>query len=299
MNRPHDLRKRAERGTDILRALDDELETPSGVVPIGPIPVSTMEEVLHDTPSQLASEAPVAPDTALASCQAGTWNPDPETMISFAGTQSSRGAEEFRTLRSRLYRLRDIRPVKSLLVSSALNGEGRSFVAANLASVLALQPGCRVLLIDADLRSPRLHTMFGTSSTPGFSEYLLHEVEAFPIMQRGVAGGLFFIPAGRSVSGPTELLGNGRLKSLIDRCEPLFDWIIIDSPATLPVSDACLIANSCDGVLLVVRSHSTPFDVVRQARERFRAESLVGVVLNRNESDSSSHDRYQYGSSRA
>jgi capsular exopolysaccharide synthesis family protein len=171
--------------------------------------------------------------------------------------------------------------VKSLLVTSAVPTEGKSFVAANLANVLALQPQCRVLLIDANLRSPQLHLVLGTSLTPGFSEYLLQEVEEFGIMQRGTAEGLFFIPAGRSVSGPTELLGGNRLRPLIERCKPLFDWIVIDSPATLPVSDACLLSNFCDGVVMVVRSHSTPFDVVCKARDKFREESIVGVVLNR------------------
>jgi Mrp family chromosome partitioning ATPase len=106
-------------------------------------------------------------------------------------------------------------------------------------------------------------------------------------MQRGSTKGLFLIPSGRSVEGQTELVANGRLRVLLDQLEPLFDWVIIDSPAAMPVTDASLIANSCDGVLLVVRSHSTPFDIVRKARQRFREESLVGVVLNKIEPQAS------------
>jgi Mrp family chromosome partitioning ATPase len=109
---------------------------------------------------------------------------------------------------------------------------------------------------------------------------LLQEADEFGVMQRSGEDNLFFIPSGRTVAGPTELIANGRLKSLIDRVEPLFDWIIVDSPAAVPVSDACLLANYCDGVLMVVRSNSTPFDIVRQARARFHEESLIGVVLN-------------------
>jgi Mrp family chromosome partitioning ATPase len=122
--------------------------------------------------------------------------------------------------------------------------------------------------------------MLGTASRPGFSEYLLQEVEEFGVLQRGEAANLFFIPSGRAVATPTELIANNRLRLLIDQVDPLFDWIIVDSPAALPVSDAGLLANYCEGVLMVVRSHSTPFDLVRKARERFREESLVGVVLN-------------------
>jgi capsular exopolysaccharide synthesis family protein len=153
---------------------------------------------------------------------------------------------------------------------------------------MALQPECRVLLIDADLRNPRLHFVFGTFSAPGFSEYLLHETDEFSIMQKGCEEGLFLIPSGRSVPRPTELISNDRLKSLLARVEPLFDWIIIDAPAAIPVSDAGILAHSCDGVLLVVRSSSTPFDVVRKARARFRDDSLIGVVLNEIKADSSS-----------
>jgi capsular exopolysaccharide synthesis family protein len=219
-------------------------------------------------------------DAAPDGCQMRIWSPDPEGMISFAGKNPSHGAEELRALRAQLYSIRDKKPLKCLVIASAVVGEGRSFVAANLANVLALQPQCRVLLIDADLRNPRLHTLLGTSLTPGLSEYLLQEETEFQIMQRGTAEELFFIPAGRSESGPTELLGTGRLKTLVDRCESLFEWIIIDSPAALPVSDASLIANSCDGVVIVVRRGLTPFDLACKARERFRPESLVGVVLN-------------------
>jgi capsular exopolysaccharide synthesis family protein len=201
-------------------------------------------------------------------------------MISFAGSGPARGAEEFRLLRSRLYQLQGKHTLKSILIASALPGEGKSFVAANLARVLALQPNCRVLLIDANLRSPRQHSVFGTSARPGFSEYLLQEVDEFGVMQKGGNEHLFLIPAGRDVAGPTELVANGRLKSLTDRLGPLFDWIIVDSPAALPVSDAGLLANHCDGVLMVVRSLSSPYDEVRKARGRFREESLVGVVLN-------------------
>jgi protein-tyrosine kinase len=297
MSRAHEMRKRSEAGAEILRAVDAELEQPVGST-MGSIPFSAMEEGLPlNMRSPLDSEVSETLDPMLAGFQVRPWNPDSETMISFAGAQPSRGAEEMRTLRSQLYRLRDKQPIKSLLLTSALPKEGRSFVAVNLANVMALQPRCRVLLIDADLRGPRLHSVLGTSRTPGLSEYLSQEADEFSIMQRGAADELFFIPAGRSVPGPTELLATGRLKSLIDRCESLFDWIIIDSPATLPVSDASLIANSCDGVLIVVRSDSTPFDVVRQARERFRPESLVGVVLNGIEAKSSPAGHYPYGSS--
>jgi protein-tyrosine kinase len=279
----HERRKGVDFDEDTLQAFDAELARLGGGPSIGPIPATP---VAQDAPGQSSSPLKPPPDVTLsdsllAGCRQCNWTPDPDMMIFFGGSEQARGAEEFRSLRSQLYRARKGQQLKSILVASALPKEGRSFVAANLAQVLTLQAGCRVLLIDADLRGGRLHSIFGTAATPGLSEYLLQETEEFAIIQRGAAKGLFFVPAGRKVQGQTELVANGRLQSLIDQVEPLFDWIIIDSPAAVPVTDAGLLANYCDGVLLVVRSHSTPFDVVRRARERFREESLVGVVLNK------------------
>ncbi|HUA13968.1 MAG TPA: polysaccharide biosynthesis tyrosine autokinase [Verrucomicrobiae bacterium] len=220
-------------------------------------------------------------DSLLAGCRRANWVLDPQMTVFFHGGEHVGGAEEFRSLRSHLYRARKKQSLKSVLVASALSGEGRSFVAVNLAQALALQAGCRVLLIDADLRNPRLHSALGTAAEPGFSDYLLGEADELAVMQRGHADGFFLIPSGRPVGGQTELVANGRLQSLIEQVESLFDWIIVDSPPAISVTDASLLANSCDGVVLIVRSHSTPFDVVRKARERFREESMVGVVLNK------------------
>src|SRR5262249_10886012 len=151
--------------------------------------------------------------------------------------------------------------------TSSLPKEGKSFVASNLAQVIARQQGRKVLLIDADLRAPRLHQLLGTPIGPGLADYLSGQSDEFAVLQRGVMDNLFFIPSGRSVSSPAELVANGRLKSLLTRLEPLFDWIIIDSPPAVPVSDASLMADVCDGVLLVVRSHATAFDQAQKARQ--------------------------------
>ena len=135
----------------------------------------------------------------MARCAQSHWTPDHKTMLFFASQDQEYGAEEFRTLRSRLYQMRDKRALKKLLVTSALPKEGKSFVAANLAQVMVRQHGRRALLIDADLRGARLHDVLGTSATPGLSEYLLGERDEFAIMQRGPMENLFFIPGGRSV----------------------------------------------------------------------------------------------------
>jgi protein-tyrosine kinase len=238
--------------------------------------------------------SPFSLDALLARCTQLQWAPDSKTMLFFNGDDSARGTEEFRTLRSRLYHAREKMTLKKILVTSALPKEGKSFTAANLAQVMVRQHGRRVLLIDADLRGPRLHLMLGTSPSPGLSDYLQGRNDEFSIMQRGPMENLFFVPSGEQISDPAELVANGRLKFLLQRVEALFDWIIIDSPPAVPVSDASVLAKACDGVLMVVRSNATPVDMARRAREEFPEQALVGVVLNGTDREATPYSRYYY-----
>ena len=151
-----------------------------------------------------------------------------------------------------------------------------------------------MLLIDGDLRGPRLHEMLGATAGPGLSDYLQGKNDEFSVMQRGPLENLFFIPSGTEIQDPSELVGNGRLEMLLQRVATLFDWIIVDSPPAIPVSDASVLAKTCDGVLMVVRSDSTPSDLARKARQQFPDESLVGVVLNGTRDESAPYARYYY-----
>jgi len=236
----------------------------------------------------------VSLDTLLARCPQMPWKPEEKTMLFFNGDDSARGTEEFRTLRSRLYHAREKMPLKKILVTSALPKEGKSFTAANLAQVMVKQHGRRALLIDADLRGPQLHSMLGANASPGLAEYLQAATDEFSIMQRGPMENLFFIASGQQISDPAELVANGRLKLLLERVEALFDWIVIDSPPAVPVSDASVLAKACDGVLIVVRSNSTPVDMARRAREEFPDQALVGVVLNGMEHSPTHYSQYYY-----
>ena len=240
---------------------------------------ASTEKILRDSQEDVSPNYDIT-ETALSQCTATDWEPDPRRMLFFSSEEQAPCQENFRTLRSRLYLLRENTPLSRILVTSSLPKEGKSFVAANLALVMSRQRGCRTLLIDADLRSSSLHSALGTFDAPGLSEYLLGETEEFRIIQKGKVENLFFIPSGRPVSEQSEVIANGRLKLLLDRIGSLFEWVIVDSPAVIPVSDAVVMAGVCDGVLIVVRSNSTPFDIVRKARERFREEHLLGVVLN-------------------
>jgi len=293
MSRIHEALKRAEQERAArmgLEPLDLPPADPASILQELPSPIAPTEygsTLVVDSPS-------VDIDGLLANCRKVEWNPDPSIMLFMSGNDAARGTEEYRTLRSRLYHLREKANLKSLLVTSALPKEGKSFTAANLAQVLVRQHGRRVLLIDADLRRPRLHVMLGTTSAPGLSDYLLGQNDEFAIVQRGQFENLFFIPGGCAIENPAELVGNGRLKTLLDRLEPLFDWIVVDSPPAVPVSDASVLAKACDGVLLVVRSNSTPADVARRARQEFPEESLIGIVLNGTSDAAAPYERYYY-----
>ena len=242
----------------------------------------------------MAPTMPFSGDMLLAKSREAQWNPDSKCMLFFSGEEHSAGMEEFRTLRSRLYQLREKQTLNKLLITSALPREGKSFTSANLAQVIVRQHGRRVLLIDADLRNPQLHKLLGTERGPGLYEYLRSEADEFAVMQRGSMENLFFIPAGTASSNPAELLANGRLRTLLNRVEGMFDWIIIDSAPAVPVSDATLLANECDGILLVVRSNSTPMDAARRAAKEFADRNVVGVVLNGITPELSPYTQYYY-----
>jgi protein-tyrosine kinase len=288
VSRIHEALKRAEEDRAAAQAGHSE----SGQIAeiSTQAPVAGAPSIIPTVPS-LSNQ--LTYETLLSRCALCTWSPDAKTML-FYNSEQGPGTEEFRTLRSRLYQMREKQPLKKVLVTSSLPKEGKSFVAANLAQAMVRQHGRRVLLIDGDLRAARLHLALGTALTPGLAEYLLGEADEFGIMQRGAMENLFFIPAGRSTSNPAELIANGRLKVLLSRVESLFDWIVIDSPPAVPVSDAGLMSNHCDGVLMVVRSTATPSDVARKARAEFDDKLLLGVVLNGMKHDPAEYKRY-YG----
>jgi protein-tyrosine kinase len=288
MSRIHDALKKAEQERADIQAQPGFSVVPSAA------PSEAGEDGSAIAGAGAALYSSYGLESLLTKSSAAQWKPDPATMLFLNGDDNKRGTEEFRTLRSRLYNAREKMPLKSVLVTSALPREGKSFTSANLAQVLVRQHGRRVLLIDADLRAPRLHTMLGAESSPGLSDYLQGRSGEFAVMQRGPVDNLFFIPSGTPIDDPSELIGNGRLKTFIQRVGPLFDWIVVDSPPAVPVSDSSVLAKACDGVLLVVRSNSTPFDAARKAREEFPDQMLVGIVLNGMRNGTAPYARYYY-----
>jgi protein-tyrosine kinase len=299
MSRIHEALKRAEleragRGTANGSSQPFPHEM---VVAAKTVPTETIALPSTDKPASLVDPAGRLrfEDLSAGQQRHTVWNPDLETDV-FNTSQSMHGAEQFRTLRSRLYQLRNSQPLRTLLVTSSMAGEGKTFVASNLVRSIVRQAERRVLVIDADLRRPRLHTVFGAPSAPGLTDYLRGGVDELSIIQYGETGNLCLIPSGNKVSDPSELLSNGRMKTLLERFASVFDWIIIDSPPCLPVADAGVIAHWCDGLLLVVRAEFTPSALIAKSRKELKGRNVVGVVLNAVAENTMSYGSY-YGAS--
>lgn len=274
MSRIHDALKKAELEKAAGNAGGPGMR-PAGPPEPGPTPGRPARPALGGGEGQITFAA------LQERCSRPHWSPKPEGVL-FSGPQNQAlGTEDFRTLRSRLYMARQKQPLQTILVTSTLPREGKTFVAGNLAQVFVRQRERSALLIDADLRWSRLHMSLGAPSAPGLSEYLQGLADEFSILQQGPQGNLFFIPGGAVAPQPAELIANGRFKGLLQRLAPAFDWIVIDSPPAIPVSDASVLAELCDGTLMVVQAGSTPFDLAKKVCEEFRSKRLLGVVLNR------------------
>jgi protein-tyrosine kinase len=200
--------------------------------------------------------------------------------------------EQFRSLRSRIFELRDISPLKTILVSSGLPQEGKSFISTNLALSLARHKNSKVLLIDGDMRRYTLHQILGCESHPGLADYLAGKASIVEVMQRpevsqsasvgttAILPNLTFIAGGNGGDKAADLSGSPRFGELIRQAAPHFDWIIVDSSPVLPVSDAVNLARWCDGVLLVARGGVTKFPVAQRAQNELKASNILGFVLN-------------------
>ena len=189
-------------------------------------------------------------------------------------------AESFRQLRTNLQFIHAARSVKVLVVTSATSGEGKTSVCINLALALA-EAGRKVLVLDGDLRRPRLADLLELESEVGLTSVLIGQVAPEQALQPWLPN-LTVLTSGPLPPNPSELLGGERMAALVDRLRPQFDDILIDTPPLLPVTDAAVAASLADGVLLVVRYAKTTREQVKSAVGLLRGVSAetVGVVIN-------------------
>lgn len=271
---------------------------PSDFEPLAPTVVAETEYEAPPAPARPRYVAPASASTAavikepldLSKIERRPWRP------SFAQLPSllHRGpaVEQFRSLRSRIFELRDLSPLKSILISSGMPQEGKSFVSVNLALSLARHKNSKVLLIDGDMRRYTMHQLLGCEAQPGLADYLAGKAGLIEIMQRPEEmpstdsakqppfPNLTFIAGGNGGDKAADLSGSPRFGDLIRQASPYFDWIIVDSSPVLPVSDAVNLARSCDGVLLVARGGVTKFPVAQRAQSELKAAKILGFVLN-------------------
>ena len=188
------------------------------------------------------------------------------------------------------------RPLVKLLVTSPGPGEGKSTVAANLAAVLA-QSGKRVTLLDADMRRPRVHKLYGLPNRNGLSGLFVDTRSILDgVLQRTPAENLSVVTTGDLPPNPSELLGSEKMNEIINQVMDVSDVLVIDSPPVMLVTDSAVLSQRVDGVLLVLRQGETNLDFARHSVEALRrvGANLLGVVLNGVPARSSRYGYYRY-----
>lgn len=232
-------------------------------------------------PSAAPVVVPVAARTRLgAISSAGAVQIDPHIVS--AGDPESPIAEQYRILRTNLQSLRLRTGPKVLVITSAVNDEGKSVTAANLALTLSRQENLRVVLVDADMRKSSIPKWLGlTDRTIGLSTALRNGGELDGSLVSLESPKLTILPAGPRPDHPAELLESVGMKRLLATLKTQFDVVIVDAPPVLPVADPGILAAQADGVLLVVRAGRTQRRTVRQAQELLRKmkANVLGVVL--------------------
>jgi tyrosine-protein kinase Etk/Wzc len=190
-------------------------------------------------------------------------------------------AESFRHLRTNVQYAQLDKPLKTILVTSPNPKEGKSTIAANLAITFA-QTEQRVLLVDADMRRPTVHSLFGLKKDPGLTDLLFGSATLEDVTWQGVLDNLWIINAGTTPPNPAEILGSIKMKEFIKTVRLAYDVVIFDSPPVLAVTDAAVLATAVDGTLLVVSSDQTHVQALGRATEVLKGigNTAVGVVLN-------------------
>lgn len=244
---------------------------------------------------------PAADADAAAARSVSEKDLDPD-LISYFKPQSFE-AEKIKILRTSILFPEQGVPPRSILVTSAFPGEGKTFISSNLAISIAQGIEEHVLLMDCDLRRSSVHQRFGFGQVPGLAEYLAKGVPIDSLLLKSPIPKLSILPGGRNVHNPAELLSSRRMANLIDEVSARYPdrYVIIDSPPPLLTAEANAIARKVDGIVVVVKYGHTPRKAVADMMENLGRDKIVGVVLNWVEADSikyygySGNYRYYYG----
>ncbi|MBY0496922.1 MAG: CpsD/CapB family tyrosine-protein kinase [Cyanobacteria bacterium] len=301
MTRLSDALKRAQETAGAPPFTSEEALPPSTTWKFAPVetmhvpPVETpAPEISQEEQPELGVEAPafVAPAPPPASAILAEPAPLPEHAIKVG--DADRGklivgehvdpamVEQYRHLAAVLHHAQKASGVRTVMVTSALPAEGKTLTATNLALTLSESYQRRVLLIDGDLRRPRLREMFALRATEGLTDSLALPREGkLPVHQ--ITPNLWVLTSGRMLPDPMSLLVSPSMKQLIDDAKDSFDWVVVDTPPIAILPDANLLASMIDTTLLVVSAQSTPYPMVQRAAQAVGTNRILGVVLNRAE----------------
>jgi capsular exopolysaccharide synthesis family protein len=204
-------------------------------------------------------------------------------------------AEAYRVLRTNLHYANPDNPLQRVMITSAGAGEGKSTTAANLTICLA-QAERSVLLVDADLRRPALHTMFRQPNVPGLSSYLAGDALPEAVVVKTAVPNLSLVPSGPIPPNPSELLGSRRMNEFLRMMSERFDMIVLDTPPVLAVSDACVLVPAVDGVLLVVGSGIVVRPALKRAKDQLASvhARILGAVVNRFDAIANGYSKRYY-----
>ncbi len=234
------------------------------------VPISAAAAVKRQDPRRAATR-PAAAGRSVDPSLVSLLNPD--------GTE----AELFRLLRTQILFPKAGKPPQTIMVTSALPEEGKSFVAANLAINMARNVDEHVLLVDCDLRKPTIHTRFGFEDVKGLREYLSDGAGLASLLLKTAVGKLTLLPSGAPPDNPSELVTSSRMAALIQELKARYPdrYIIFDSAPPMMAPETGAIAKWVDAVLLVVKYGTTPMEMVEQLLALLDREKIIGAVINR------------------
>jgi protein-tyrosine kinase len=216
---------------------------------------------------------------------------DPECRLVAYTDRSSAAAERFGRLASRLKYAQQRHSLRSVLITSAVPGDGKTMVATNLAITLAMHQQ-RTLIIDCDLRKPSLARLLGIESECGLAEWWKHHTPVARQLFREKLIPLWVLPGGIEVENPNSLLQSAEFSELLREMSQRFDWVIIDSPPLVPFWDAATIATVSDATVLVTRRCSTPKNLLQDILKTIDSKKIIATLLNDAKVTDSKYYRY-------
>jgi protein-tyrosine kinase len=250
-----------------------------------------------DAPSRTADPPTIGPDATPELVSGITDNvatPGAELdhLLVAALAPTSLAAEQYRSLRTRLQRAESTRSLRTIAVTSPAKGDGKSLTVSNLALTMAQEFQQRVLLMDADLRRPTIHRLFGIAEAPGLTDVLMSAADLEQALVPLPEHQLTILPAGLPPAHPAELLGSATMRRVLDSLRSRFDRILIDVPPVAPLADLHILAPMVDGLLMIVRAGVTPKPAIERALAGLDQSKVLGLVLN--ETGSEGSDEYDY-----